>query len=78
MSPEQILLVQESFKKIVPISDIAAALFYQKLFELDPALRPLFQGDMALQGKKLMTMIAVAVNSLNNLEAIVPAVQHLG
>lgn len=78
MTPQQLILVQESWEKVKPISDTAAQLFYGKLFELDPSLKGLFKGDMAEQGKKLMTMINVAVNGLKRLEAIVPAVQDLG
>jgi hemoglobin-like flavoprotein len=78
MTPEQIKLVQESFNKVVPISEKAAELFYGKLFELDPEIKPLFKGDMKEQGRKLMSIIGTAVNSLNDLPAIVPAVQDLG
>jgi hemoglobin-like flavoprotein len=78
MTPEQKTLVQESFKKVVPISDQAAELFYGRLFELDPALKPLFKGDMKQQGRLLMTMIGTAVGGLDDLGAIVPAVQALG
>jgi hemoglobin-like flavoprotein len=78
MTPEQKTLVQESFKKVVPISDQAAALFYGRLFELDPALKPLFKGDMTQQGRLLMAMIGTAVGGLDDLGAIVPAVQALG
>jgi hemoglobin-like flavoprotein len=78
MTPEQIALVQTSFKQVTPIADQAAALFYRRLFELDPELKALFKGDMTEQGKKLMQMIGVAVNGLTRLEEIVPAVQQLG
>lgn len=78
MNDTQISLVQDSFAKVVPIADNAAALFYHRLFELDPELRPLFRGNMEEQGKKLMKMIGMAVNSLGRLEEIVPAVQSLG
>lgn len=60
------------------ISDQAAELFYNKLFELNPSLRQLFKGDMYEQGRKLMTMIKTAVASLDKLDTIVPAVQKLG
>jgi hemoglobin-like flavoprotein len=78
MTPEQITLVQTSWEKVKPISDKAAELFYGKLFELDPELESLFSGDMTEQGRKLMAMINTAVNALNNLEGLVPAVQELG
>lgn len=72
------LLVQGSFEKVSPIADTAAELFYKKLFELDPSLRRLFHADMKEQGRKLMNMLALAVKGLDNLEALLPAVKHLG
>lgn len=78
MTPEQIALVRSSFTKVVPIKETAADLFYTRLFELDPSLRPLFKGDMKEQGLKLMTMIGTAVGGLDRLDSIVPAVQALG
>lgn len=78
MTPEQALLVKSTWTQVVPISEQAAELFYNKLFELDPELKPLFKGDMKEQGRKLMAMINTAVNALDRLEAVVPAVQDLG
>jgi hemoglobin-like flavoprotein len=78
MTPEQIELVQSSFKKVLPIKDTAGELFYDRLFTLDPALRPMFPADLKPQIQKLMAMIATAVGGLTKLEAIVPAVQDLG
>jgi hemoglobin-like flavoprotein len=78
MTPENQTLVRESFAAVVPIAPQAAALFYDRLFVLDPSLRPLFKGDMAEQGRKLMAMIGTAVANLDRLETIVPAVQDLG
>ena len=78
LTTEQIVLVQTSWAKVVPIADIAADLFYGKLFELDPELRPLFPNEMADQKKKLMKMISLAVDGLTNLEELVPTVENLG
>ena len=74
----QKILVQESFAAVATIADDAAILFYQRLFELDPSLRPLFRGDMAEQRKKLMQMITAAVKGLDRLDQLVPVVQDLG
>jgi hemoglobin-like flavoprotein len=71
-------LVQGTFASIATIADDAAVLFYQRLFELDPSLRPMFRGDMAEQRKKLMQMITAAVKGLDHLEQLVPVVQDLG
>jgi hemoglobin-like flavoprotein len=78
MTPDQVVLVKNSWGLVMPIANKAAELFYGKLFEMDPDLESLFSGDMAEQGRKLMTMINVAVNGLDRLEAIVPAVEQLG
>ena len=78
MTPEQKQLVQDSFAKVAPIAPQAAELFYGRLFELDPALKPLFKGDMSEQGKKLMSTLGVAVGSLDNLDALIPVLQSLG
>ncbi|WP_133468708.1 globin family protein [Paraglaciecola marina] len=78
MNKYQITLVQESFSKIVPISSLAAKLFYNKLFELNPKLKPLFKQDITEQGTKLMKMLGIAVNNLNNLEMLIPMVYTLG
>ncbi len=78
MDTKTIELVQGTFTQVAPIADKAAEIFYSKLFEKDPSLKPMFKGDMKDQGKKLMSMIGTAVNGLNNLEAVVPAVQNLG
>lgn len=78
MTPQEIALVQTTFKSVIPIKDVAADLFYNKLFELDPALRTLFKGDIKEQGKKLMATLGVAVSGLTNLETIIPTVQKLG
>lgn len=78
MTPKQISLVQGTWESVLPISQTAATIFYDKLFAADPSLRELFTGDLEEQKTKLMTMIGVAVNSLNHLDNIVPAVKALG
>jgi nitric oxide dioxygenase len=77
MTPEQVKLVQESFAKVVPISNQAAVIFYDRLFEIAPSVRPMFTSDMALQGGKLMAMLGAVVNGLGNLESILPAARAL-
>jgi len=78
MHPVQIQLVQSSFAHVELIADTAAALFYTRLFELDPSLRLMFKGNMVEQGEKLMTTFKVVVRGLTRLDSLVPAVQALG
>ena len=79
MTPTEIGLIRSSWAAVEPIADTAAALFYGRLFELDPAIERLFRRtDMAVQRKILMQTLTVVVKSLDKLDQIVPAVQALG
>lgn len=79
---QTIVLVQGSFEKVKPIAATAAEIFYTKLFELDPKLKPMFptekEGAMAEQGNKLMTMLSSAVAGLTALDKLIPILQDLG
>lgn len=78
VTPRDIAFVKSTWAKMVPITDQAAALFYARLFELDPTLKLLFVQNMEEQGRKLMGMIGVAVNNLDRIDDIMPALQELG
>lgn len=79
MTPQQITLVQDSFKKVKPISDMTAQLFYGRLFEMAPQVKPLFkETDIKKQGRKLMQTLAFVSASLTKPETLLPAVQALG
>ncbi len=78
MTPDQIKLVQDSFAQVAPIADQAADLFYDRLFESAPGVRPLFPDDMAEQKKKLMQMLATAVANLERVKEILPVLEDLG
>src|ERR1700712_743685 len=77
MNPTQIKLVQDSFAKVAPISEHAAVLFYDRLFEVAPSVRAMFPDDMKEQRKKLMATLAAVVGGLTNLEAVLPAASAL-
>jgi len=78
MTPKQVSLVQESWKKVLPIAQQAADTFYTTLFEMDPSLKALFPSDISEQGKKLMAMLDTAVKLLNEPDKLIPVVQKLG
>jgi hemoglobin-like flavoprotein len=77
MTPDQVTLVQQSFAKVAPISDQAAVIFYDRLFEIAPQVKAMFPSDLTEQRKKLMATLAVVVNGLSNLESILPAASAL-
>lgn len=78
MTSEQVRLVQDSFAQVRPIAGTAADLFYGRLFEIAPEVRPLFPDDMAEQKKKLMAMLGLAVAHLGHPETVAPAIRDLG
>jgi hemoglobin-like flavoprotein len=78
MTPHQIQLVKTSFASVEPIADVAATIFYRRLFDLDPALRALFPSDLTAQRRNLMQTLTVVVRNLDRIEGILPAVESLG
>ena len=78
MTPRQIQLVRSSFELVAPIADVAATIFYRRLFDLDPAVRALFPTDLTAQKRNLMQTLTVVVKNLDRLEGIIPAVEALG
>jgi hemoglobin-like flavoprotein len=79
MTPAQKQLVQSTWNQVLPIADTAAAMFYRRLFEIDPSTETLFgKTDMAKQRKKLLQVLSMAVASLDRLDALTSAVEDLG
>ncbi len=77
MTPHQITIIQQSWENVLPIKSQAAELFYNRLFELDPSLKPMFTGDIKQQGDKLMLTLSVAINSLTRLETLIPVLSDM-
>ncbi|MCE2510344.1 MAG: hemin receptor [Alphaproteobacteria bacterium] len=77
MTPEETKRVQETFKRLEADMDHVAAVFYERLFALDPSLRDLFRGDLEEQGRKLMTMLKMLTKAIDELYAIMPAIENL-
>jgi len=78
MHPAQEQLIRESFAKVEPRAAIAALMFYQRLFTLDPSLRQLFQHDIEQQGVKLMQALRFVVATLDNPRELQPVLESLG
>jgi hemoglobin-like flavoprotein len=77
MTPEQVALVQQTFAEVVPVAAEAAKAFYGRLFEVAPAVQPLFPGDMTQQRRKLMASLAIVVHGLSDLPSILPTASAL-
>lgn len=78
MTAREIQLLQYTYALVEVQSDIFALRFYQRLFSIDPPLRALFQADIEQQAGKLMLTLKFAVESLDDLESLLPALQALG
>jgi len=78
MTPESRRLVRESWERVEPVAGVAAALFYGRLFELDPGLRHLFRGDMAEQGRKLMQTLGAVARGPDRMDFLLPGAGALG
>ena len=78
VTSRQKTLVQDSFASLTPDVDDVVALFYRRLFELDPDLRSLFPDDMFHQRRKLAQMLTAGVEGLDRPEQLIPVLQELG
>jgi hemoglobin-like flavoprotein len=78
MNEETITLLQKSFLEFSKGKEESAALFYERLFALDPSLRKLFvHVEMKSQQTKLMAALALVINNLRDLSGVVPVLESL-
>jgi hemoglobin-like flavoprotein len=70
-------LVRTTFATLAVMPEVAGALFYERLFAVNPGFKPLFKNDMRLQGVKLMTMLTMVVYNLPEPSQILPAIRDL-
>jgi hemoglobin-like flavoprotein len=78
MKLDKIALVRATFDALGPQANAAAELFYQRLFELDPALKSMFSQDSAVQAAKFMSTLQLTVTGLDRPENILAEVKRLG
>lgn len=78
ISPEQVRIIRYTWSLVLPIADTAAGLFYERLFQLDPGLKPMFRTDPKAQRVKLISMLALVVKGIGNLEGLIGTVQEMG
>jgi len=78
MDTQRIKLVQRTFRKMVPVAQDTGELFYGRLFDIVPSMRPLFKGDMKKQAQMLMTAIGLTVESLEHPERVTSQLAQIG
>ncbi|MEO1458120.1 MAG: globin family protein [Pseudomonadota bacterium] len=77
LTDHQIGLIERSFSQMIPISGLAAELFYARLFSIAPDVQPLFKSDLKVQGAKLMQSLGLVVSGLRDWEAMKPVAADL-
>ena len=78
MSPQHKHLVRKSFLLLESLGSVPALIFYRRLFEIDPALRPLFKNDIEAQSAKLLDMLASLIAHLERTELLLAELQLMG
>jgi hemoglobin-like flavoprotein len=78
LTEDQKKLVRASIHRAERMADVVGLNFYQRLFELDPKLRPLFQHNIQEQSKKLMATLKMVVDGLDYSQELVASIRSLG
>jgi hemoglobin-like flavoprotein len=79
MNTQRKRLVQESWQSVSHDHDRVARAFYERLFEIDAAARPMFANtDMTAQRAKFIGMIGEIVRNLDLPQELIPALSALG
>jgi len=79
MTPEQARLITTSWSSVASIADSAIEQFYNRLFEIDPSARALFRAtNMPEQRRKVIEALSLALQSLDDLDALTPTLEDLG
>jgi hemoglobin-like flavoprotein len=78
LTEEQKKLVRASIGRAERMAEVVGLNFYQRLFQLDPTLRPLFQNNIQEQSKKLMATLKMVVDGLDYSQELVASIRSLG
>jgi hemoglobin-like flavoprotein len=78
LTEDQKKLVRASISRAERMAEVVGLDFYQRLFELDPKLRPLFQNNIQEQSKKLMATLKMVVDGLDYSHELVASIRSLG
>ena len=78
MTVTQAYLVRKTFAMLEEHREVAALVFYRRLFELDPQIRPLFKADIAEQARKLMDMLGTLITMLDRPATLSAELREMG
>jgi hemoglobin-like flavoprotein len=78
MTQNQIVLVKSTWSQVAAMDPVVVGeIFYNRLFEIAPHVKPMFRNPMPEQSKKLIAMINYVISKLNNLDDIINEVAKL-
>jgi hemoglobin-like flavoprotein len=77
LTTAQIGQIRASFHRLQAEPETSSELFYQRLFEIAPELRPMFRSDMTGQGMRFMTTLGLIVQHLDDPGALSPYLERL-
>lgn len=78
MTAEQVYLIRKSFAELARHDHVAALVFYRRLFEIDPSLRPLFRSNIEDQSRKLMDMLGMLIAMLERPAGLEAELKSMG
>jgi hemoglobin-like flavoprotein len=78
LTQRQMKLIRQSFDSAAEFQIAFTKLFYGRLFELQPTLRPLFKISIEEQSKKLLDTLRAIVDGVDRIDELRPNLQELG
>jgi hemoglobin-like flavoprotein len=78
MTSKQKSLIRETFPAIREVSGPLVELFYGRLFQIAPAVRPMFRNDIGIQARKFSDMLEALVEGLEDFDQQRPALRAMG
>ncbi|MGE5107240.1 MAG: globin family protein [Sphingobacteriales bacterium] len=78
MTTKQIELIRASWTLVSAIDpETVGNLFYTRLFEIAPEVKPMFRNSLSEQSKKLLTTLGYVISSLNRLDSVADDIAKL-
>jgi hemoglobin-like flavoprotein len=78
LAPEEIELVRSVLRALGPSAEVTGWVFYARLFQLAPSVRPLFSDDLGRTGLKLLAMLQAATDHVGALGRVASHLRSLG
>ncbi len=78
MQPEKILLINRSFVRLIPYSEVAVRVFWERLLLIDPSLKGSLESSLGRERDQLAKALALMIESLRDPRRLRRYSQFLG